>query len=147
MDTENIILNFLVIFILCNARSFFSHTHYRSLSRLSLDHTLEQFIDLVLTIAKITSVDVVIVLLAPAASWCVQFEGPEEVVHLLEDTSSCVKLVDHVLDALDVVSLSQFTLDGEVVGERNALAGVLDESALIQQLASRAERWIAEGLK
>lgn len=77
-----------------------------------------------------------VVLLTPSASWCVQFEGPEEVVDLLEDTSSSVKLIHHVLDTLNVVSLSQFTLDGEVVGERNALSCVLYISALVEQFAS-----------
>lgn len=67
-----------------------------------------------------------VALLAPSASWCVQFEGPEEVVDLLEDASNGVKLVDHVFDALDVVSVTQFALDNEVVGDGNATSGVLE---------------------
>lgn len=112
-----------------------------------LDHTLEQFIDLVLTVAEVTAIDKVIVLLAPAASWCVELEGPDEVVDLLEDAASCVELTYHILDALHVVALAELTLDDKVVGDGNALAGVLDEAALVEQFAGRAERWIAVGLQ
>ena len=90
-----------------------------------LDHSLEQLVDLVLAISEVTAVDKVIALLAPSASRCVEFEGPEEVVDLLEDASNCVELVDHVFDALDVVAVAQFTLDDEVVGDGNAATGVL----------------------
>jgi hypothetical protein len=91
----------------------------------NLDHSLEQFVDLVLAIAEITTIDVVVVLLAPSSCWCVQFEWPEEVVDLLEDATDGEELVDHVFDALDVVSVAQFALNDEVVGDRNATASVL----------------------
>lgn len=94
-----------------------------------LDHSLKQFVDLVLAIAEVTTVDVVVVLLAPSAGWSVQFERPKEVVDLLEDATNGVELVDHVLDALDVVSMTQFTLDDEVVGDRNAASTVLKISS------------------
>lgn len=93
-----------------------------------LDHLLEKFVDLVLAISEVTTVDEVVALLAPSSSRCVQFEGPEEVVDLLEDASNGVELVDHVFDALDVVSVAQLTLNDEVVGDRNATSGVLQES-------------------
>jgi hypothetical protein len=96
--------------------------------RSCLDHLLEKFVDLVLAISEVTAVDEVVALLAPSASWCVQFEGPEEVVDLLEDASNGVELVDHVFDALDVVSVTQLALDDEVVGDGNATSGVLKAS-------------------
>lgn len=95
------------------------------LSAGSLEHTTDQLVDLILAIAEITTIDVVVALLAPSASWCVQFEWPEEVVDLLEDTSNGEKLVDHVLDTLNVVSVTQFALDNEVIGDRNAASSVL----------------------
>lgn len=91
----------------------------------SLDHSAKQFVDLILTVSEITTVNVVIVLLAPSSCWCVQFEGPQEVVDLLEDATDGEQLVDHVLDALDVVSVTQFTLDNEVIGDGNAASSVL----------------------
>jgi hypothetical protein len=93
-----------------------------------LDHLLKQFVDLVLAISEVTTVDEVVALLAPSASWCVEFEGPEEVVDLLEDASNGVELEDHVFDALDVVSVTQFALNDEVVGDGNATSGVLKGS-------------------
>lgn len=129
-----------------------------------LDHSLKQFVDLVLAIAEVTTVDVVVVLLAPSAGWSVQFEGPQEVVDLLEDATNGVQLVDHVLDALDVVSMTQFTLDDEVVGDRDATSAMLkniiwfkhsvhrrlkstylDESALVEQVTGGLEGWISVG--
>jgi hypothetical protein len=95
------------------------------LSAGSLQHTTDQLVDLVLAVSEITTIDVVVALLAPSAGRCVQFEGPEEVVDLLEDASNGEQLVDHVLDALDVVSVTQFALDNEVIGDRNAASSVL----------------------
>lgn len=104
-----------------------------------------------------------VALLAPSTSWCVQFEGPEEVVYLLEDATDGVELVDHVLNALDVVSVTQFALDNEVIGDRNATTGMLkfeeldlfskqtsstaylDESSLVQQAADGLQRRISVG--
>lgn len=91
----------------------------------ALDHSSDQLVDLVLAISEVTSIDVVVILLAPSASWCVQFEGPDEVVDLLEDASDGVQLVDHVFDALDVVSVTQFALDNKVVGDGNTTTSVL----------------------
>jgi hypothetical protein len=93
-----------------------------------LDHSREKFVDLVLAISEVTTVNEVVALLAPSAGWCVEFEGPEEVVDLFEDATNGVELVDHVLDALDVVSVAQFTLDDEVVSDRNATTAVLQKS-------------------
>lgn len=92
----------------------------------SLDHSLEQLVDLVLAISEITAIDVVIALLAPSSGWCVQFEWPKEVVDLLEDATNGVQLVDHVFDALNVVSVTQLALDDEVVGDGNATSGMLN---------------------
>lgn len=130
----------------------------------SLNHSLEQLVDLVLAIAEVAAVDVVVVLLAPSAGRCVQLEGPEEVVDLLEDASDGEQLVDHVFDALHVVAVTQLALDNEVIGDGNATAAVLEvkigewsepslmdvsthlnESAFVEQVAGGLQRWIAVG--
>jgi hypothetical protein len=97
-----------------------------------LDHSLKKLVDLVLAVSEVTTVDEVVVLLAPSASRCVEFEGPEEVVDLLEDASDSVELVDHVLDALDVVAVAQLALDDEVVGDGNAATGVLEREGELE---------------
>lgn len=130
---------------------------------LRLDHSLEQFVDLVFAVSEVSTIDVVVVLLAPSSSRCVEFEGPEEVVAVLEDATNGVQLVDQVFDALDVVSLAQFAFNHEVVGDRNATAAVLktevsnsvtvcslhwthlDEATLVEQVADCLEGWIAVG--
>lgn len=90
-----------------------------------LDHTLKQLVDLVLAVSEVSTIDVVVVLLAPSSSWCVQFEGPKEVVDLLEDASNCEQLVDHIFDALNIVSVTQFALNDEVVSDGNAATSML----------------------
>lgn len=111
----------------------------------ALDHSLDKLVDLVLAIAKVTALHVVIVLLAPSAGRCVELEWPDEVVDLLEDATASVELEDHVLYALDIVSLLQFTLNHEVIGDRNAFAGVLDEASLVEQVADCLQRWVSVG--
>lgn len=111
-------------------RGWIKKCSHRPLSAFAfLDHTAKQFVDLVLAISEVSAVNVVVVLLAPSASRCVQFEGPEEVVDLLEDASNGVQLVDHVFDALNVVSVAQLALDNEVIGDRNATTSVLQNKA------------------
>lgn len=108
-----------------------------------LNHSLNKFIDLVLAIAEITTFHVVIVLLAPSAGWCVELEWPNEVVDLLEYASTSVQLIDHILNALHIISLSQFALNHKVIGDRNTTAGVLNEAALVEQVTDCLQCWIS----
>ena len=59
-----------------------------------LHHSPQQGVNLIFATSEITSVDEVIVLLAPAAIWSVQLEVPEEIGGLLEMRSDRVDLVD-----------------------------------------------------
>lgn len=68
-----------------------------------------------------------IALLAPSSGWCVQFEGPQEVVDLLEDATDGEDLEHQVLDALNVVSVTQFAFNDKVVSDGNATSSVLQE--------------------
>jgi hypothetical protein len=94
-------------------------------ARANLNHSLNKFINFVFTVSEITSLNIVIILLAPSSCWCVELEGPDEVVHLLEDTATGVDLIDHILNALNIVSFSQFALNHKVVGDWNATSAVL----------------------
>lgn len=91
-----------------------------------LDHSLNEFINLILAISKVTTFDKVIVLLAPSAGRCVKLEWPEEVVYLLENSAAGIDLKDHILNALYVVSLLQFSLNNKVVGDWNATSCMLN---------------------
>lgn len=90
-----------------------------------LNHTSQQNIDLVLSVTEVTALDVVVSLLAPATGRRVQLEWPQEVGGVFEVWPDGEDLVNQVLDALDVGATAQFPLDGEVVGDWNALALVL----------------------
>lgn len=91
----------------------------------TLNHSLNKFINLIFTVTKITAFNIMIVLLVPATSWSVQFEGPQEVVYLFEDATCSVDLIHHIFNALNVVSIFQFTFNTEVVCNWNTSASVL----------------------
>lgn len=86
-----------------------------------------------------------VILFAPSTGWCVEFEGPDEVVYLPEDTSNGEDLVDEILDTLNTISGTQFTFDDKVVGDWNTLAGMLHETALVDQLLDGLQGWISPG--
>ena len=68
-----------------------------------LDHFFQESVNLVLSVAIVTTINKMVVLLAPASCWGVQLEGPQEVGSLLEVGSACEDFVDQVLNANDVV--------------------------------------------
>lgn len=129
------ILRFSGIFLCCISPVIQTSTnHHIGFARaLHSNHVAQQVVDLVLPVAEVTAVHEVVVLLAPAAGRRVQLERPQEVRGELEVGADGEHLVHQILDALDVLRL-QLTLDAEVVGDRDALALVLDESTLVDQL-------------
>merc|ERR1719239_997093 len=103
-----------------------------------LNHLLQQLVDLVLTAAKVTTLDEVVDLLPPPTSRGVQLERPQEVGGVLEVRSNREDLVDEVLHA-DDAELAQGALHQIVGGDRGAVASDLDKSTLVDQLAHRLE--------
>ena len=89
------------------------------MSGFSLNHLTEKSVDLVLTVAKVTTLNKVGSLLAPAAGRGVQLEGPEEVTGILEVGSDSENLMNKVLNANNV-ELAQLRLDEVVGGDRGA---------------------------
>ena len=71
----------------------------------NLDHFLEEVIDLVLSVAKVSTLNKVVGLLSPSTSWVVELEWPQEVRGILEVGSNSQDLVDQVFNADD----SKFT--------------------------------------
>ncbi|BAT04446.1 Os08g0234050, partial [Oryza sativa Japonica Group] len=67
----------------------------------SLVHPPDELVDVVLTVAGITTLDIVVPLLLEATEWCLQLEGPQEVVGLLEVWTDSHDLVDKILNADD----------------------------------------------
>lgn len=111
----------------------------------SLDHSLYKLVDFHFSVTEITTLNIMVVLFAPSTGWCVQLEGPDEVVDLSEDTSNGIDLIDEIFNALNTITGTQFTLDNKVVGDWNTLAGMLHISALVNQLLDRLQGWIAPG--
>lgn len=110
-----------------------------------LVHLPDQSVDVLLPVAKITTLDEVLELpRAEATGWVTQLEGPEEVAGLLEVGADGVDLVDEVLHADDAM-LAQFLLDDRVVGERDALLVDLAVATLVDELAHRFEVRVAVG--
>jgi hypothetical protein len=68
-----------------------------------LDHLPQQYINLVLPAAKITTINEMVVLLAPATVWRVELEVPQEVCCLLEVGANSVDLMNQVLHTDDAV--------------------------------------------
>ena len=100
-----------------------------------LNHGTEEVVDLLLSVAEVTTFHEVVGLLAPATSWGVELEGPQEVRGVLEVGANGEDLVDQIFDADDVV-LAQLLLDDVVGGDGGTTAVKLGKSTLVDQLAN-----------
>ena len=89
--------------------------------KLYLVHTADQVVDLVLTVAEVTTLDEVVGDASVTASWGAELESPQEVVGALEVGADGVDLVDQVLDGLEA-DVADVLLDDGVVVEGDALA-------------------------
>lgn len=84
-------------------------------------HLLDQGIDVLIPVAKITALDEVLEFPRPEASRRVgELEGPQEVTGLLEVRPDSIYFVDQVLHAQDT-QFAEVLLDYGVVGQRDAL--------------------------
>jgi hypothetical protein len=91
---------------------------------------LNQFVDLVLSVAKIAALDEVLELsLLEATIRAVELEWPQEVRRLLEVGADSVDFVDHVLHA-DHAVLAEVLFDDLVVRQRQSLLVDLAITAL-----------------
>ena len=100
---------------------------------------------MLLTVAKVTTLDVVLELAGTEATSGVgELEGPEEVGGLLEVGANGVDLVDQVLHTDNAV-LGKVLLDDGVVGEGNALLVDLGVSALVDELTDGLQVGVTVG--
>lgn len=110
-----------------------------------LVHLLDQSTDMVLTVAKVTTLDKVLELpSAESTSRVTELERPQEVGGLLEVGSNSVDLVNQILHT-DNAKLAQVLFDDLVVGDWDALLVDLAVAALVDQLADVLERRISVG--
>jgi len=111
----------------------------------ALVHLLDEAVDMVFTVTKITSFNKVLELaLAETSSWVGELEWPEEVIDLLEVGANGVDLVNNVFNANNAILSKRFLNDG-VVSERNTLLVDLAITTLVNQLAYRLEIWVTVG--
>lgn len=100
---------------------------------------------MLLTVAKVTALDVVLELAGTEATSGVgELEGPEEVGGLLEVGADGVDLVDQVLHADNAV-LGEVLLDDGVVGKGDALLVDLGVSALVDELTDGLQVGVTVG--
>jgi len=105
----------------------------------NLVHLADEGVDVLLTVAKVTTLDEVAELArAEATGGVAELEGPEEVGSLLEVGANSDDLVDEILNADDAV-LAEGLLDNGVIGKGNALAVDLAISALVDELLDALE--------
>lgn len=108
-----------------------------------LIHLLDQGIDVLLSVSKISTFDVVLELPSSEATSRVrQLEWPEEVACLLEIGTDGDNFVNQVLHTHDAV-LAKVVFDELVVGKWDALLVDLAISALVNELANRLEVGVA----
>lgn len=115
------------------------------IKRKRLVHLPDEGVDVLLAVAKVTTLDVVLELAgAETTSGVGELEGPEEVGGLLEVGADGVDLVDQVLHADNAV-LGEVLLDDGVVGEGDALLVGLGVAALVDELTDGLQVGVTVG--
>jgi hypothetical protein len=110
-----------------------------------LDHALDQSVDLVFPVARLSVLHKVDGLLAlEPARRVAQLERPEEVGSLLEGRADGDDFVDQVLDALNAV-FAERLLNDLVGGNRDTLAVDLGETTLVNEFANGLQVGVAGG--
>lgn len=110
-----------------------------------LVHLLDQGVNVVLSVTKVTTLDEVLKLSGSETAVGVgELEGPQKVVNLLEVGANGVDLVDQVLEGQDTV-LAQVGLDNGVVGESNSLLVDLAVASLVHQVSDGGDGGVTVG--
>merc|ERR1711915_64227 len=107
-----------------------------------LVHSLDQLIDKVLPVSKVSSFYEVVALLAVSTTRTAELEGPQEVVHLPETFAYSEDLMDHILHTDDLV-LAKGLLNNFIVIEGYALAVDFAKSTLVDQFSYRLQIWVS----
>lgn len=115
------------------------------LSQTDLVHLADESVDVLLTVAQVTTLDEVLELAGAEATVGVgQLEGPQEVGGLLEVGADGVDLVDQILDTDDAV-LAEVLLNDGVVGKGDTLLVDLSVSTLVDELLDALQVGVTVG--
>lgn len=138
--------NRLLLFSLVNSFSSPSRTQTFTLLRktFKLQHLSDKFVDLVLSVAEVTTLDIVVGFLLPSTSGVVEFEVPQEVGGLFEMWAHSDDFMNQVLDT-DDVELAEGLLNHLVLCDPVSLLLDLRESSLVDQLPDCADCRISPG--
>jgi len=138
-----VIYSFDVLNYTCNSQS--EQISPRKSSTTHLVHLPNQSVDLVLSIAQVTTFDEMSEFsCSETSSWVAQLERPQEVGSLLEVGSDSEDLVNQVLHADNAV-LAEVGLNDGVVGESNALLVNFSISSLVDELTNRLQVGVSVG--
>lgn len=111
----------------------------------NLVHLLDKSIDVLFSVTKVTTLNVVLEFSgSEATSWVAELEWPQEVGSLLEVWTDSVDLVDQVFHA-NHAELAQVVLDELVVCQGGSLLVDLSISSLVDELSDALEIWVAVG--
>jgi len=107
-----------------------------------LVHLLDQIVDVLLSVAKVTALDEVVGDLSPAASWAGKLDRVQVVVSGLEVLANGVDLVHQVLNAVDA-EVAHGLLNNIVVGDLDSLTVDLDGASLVDHVLDGLLGWVA----
>ena len=110
----------------------------------NLDHAEDELVDEFLTVAVVTTLDVVPPDLSPATLWLVHLEWPKEPGGVSELWADGVDLVGDIFDGLHAELLEGSTDDG-VGGEGDPLVVDLSVALLEDELPNDSWGWVAVG--
>jgi len=107
-----------------------------------LVHLLDQIVDVLLSVAKVTALDKVVGDLLPATSWARKLDRVQVVVSGLKVVANGVDLVHQVLDAVDA-QIAHGLLDDVVVADLDSLTVDLDSASLVDHVLDGLLGWVA----
>merc|ERR1739845_74903 len=107
-----------------------------------LVHLLDQIVDVLLSVAKVTALDEVVGDLPPATSWAGKLDWVEVVVGGLEVVANGVDLVYQGLDGVDA-QVAHGLLDDIVVTDLDSLTVDLDGASLVDHVFDGLLGWVA----
>jgi len=106
------------------------------MTTMTLDHFLQQFINLVLSAAEVTTLNEVVDLLSPSTSGSVQFKWPQEVRSVLEVGTNVQDLMNQIFNTNDS-KLSEGSFNDVIGGDGSTVAVDLHVSTLVDELTNR----------
>jgi len=108
----------------------------------NLVHFLDQIVNVLFSVTKVTTLDKVVGNLVPASSWATQLNRVQVVVNGLKVVTDGINFVHQIFDAVDAHRAHALFNDG-VVGDLDSLAVDLDGTSLVDHVFDGALGWVA----